>query len=75
MGRTNYSLVACKRIGIVIACERGGGSHVHFVPFRKIKNQIISIYERELIKISRKLNQNQNIYQKQIEYLYHHIYN
>lgn len=53
----------------------GGGSHVHFVPFRKIKNQIISIYERELIKISRKLNQNQNIYQKQIEYLYHHIYN
>lgn len=54
---------------------RKGGSHVHFVPFRKIKNQIISIYERELIKISRKLNQNQNIYQKQIEYLYHHIYN
>lgn len=74
MGRTNYSLVACKRIGIVIACERGGLMSILF-RFEKSKIKLISIYERELIKISRKLNQNQNIYQKQIEYLYHHIYN
>lgn len=55
--------------------RKGGGLMSILFRFEKSKIKLISIYERELIKISRKLNQNQNIYQKQIEYLYHHIYN